>query len=689
MKKEKLQPEASQQGQNGLSEIGAPSANGEVDLPTTAAGAPEPIRGQPDDRGTDEAELEEGLDTTAAFEQLQQLLVGQQKSDLEALSHRLDEEKVGPDELSQWLPLAVRKAANRDGNFAAALGPTMANSFQDSVKRNPKALADAISPIMGPAIRRSISQAISGMIQSLNQTVEHSFSWSGLKWRWQAFKTNRPFAEVVLLNAFVYRVEQIFLIHRDDGSLLAHADASGVSGADADLVSGMLTAIQDFVQQSFGASEDDAVESMRVGDHHVWILPSPHALMAAVIRGVPPMELREDLFGELEKIHEETSEYLNDYQGDNTPFEMIVPRLESCLYSEARNKESNQPSAKRIVLPIVILLLPLLLAGWGAYWGGSQWLEGRRSDRVLAALQAPDSAELTYDNGVVNVVGQAKHDWIERSRRLVGMVDGLRELNLEALHDLDQAWLAYVDQLREEPGIVVADAKIDGDRYHISGLRDPLAVDPGQLLNDAGLDPNVVRSSWEPYRSLDPRFENLRVINRAPSHPGVTWKRLDGRLVATGSAPSQWFDEATTFMASVEDITVDIRSVENRDEQALASELATLQDVFVPFEKDSSQVRDVRRTEIVDIARRIARLRSAGRLLGKSFDVIVVGYMDSSETAQSSTLLARERANQVWKVLAENGAGKSGLFVRNGAKLTAKQNDGDYRGCAILVEQRN
>ena len=81
-------------------------------------------------------------------------------------------------------------------------------------------------------------------------------SKQGLKWRFEALRTRKPFAEVILLHTLVYQVEQIFLIHKDTGLTLQHVVSKAELANDPDLVSGMLTAIKDFVQDSFGAQRE-------------------------------------------------------------------------------------------------------------------------------------------------------------------------------------------------------------------------------------------------------------------------------------------------------------------------------------------------------------------------------------------------------------------------------------------------
>ena len=47
---------------------------------------------------------------------------------------------------------------------------------------------------------------------------------------------------------------------------------------------------------------------------------------------------------------------------------------------------------------------------------------------------------------------------------------------------------AYVQRLREEPGIVVASAEYRDGKWQVSGLRDPLAADPAVVLSQSGLN---------------------------------------------------------------------------------------------------------------------------------------------------------------------------------------------------------
>ncbi|MDX1644289.1 MAG: OmpA family protein, partial [Thermoanaerobaculia bacterium] len=197
------------------------------------------------------SETPETEDPTAELERLRELLVGEERRDLARLERRFDDWELTPEEVAELLPDAVAQATGDDERLAKALAPTLEAGIAESVHRNPQQITQAIYPILGPAIRKAISDTLSGFVETLNRAIEHSFSRRGLAWRWEAWRTGVPYAEIVLKRALVYRVEQVFLIHGETGLLLAHAALDESKSRDPDLVSGMLTAIRDFVADSF------------------------------------------------------------------------------------------------------------------------------------------------------------------------------------------------------------------------------------------------------------------------------------------------------------------------------------------------------------------------------------------------------------------------------------------------------
>ena len=166
---------------------------------------------------------------------LRALIVGPEQRSLAAIRARLDDKEGRAEDLAEVLPRVLLQHA-QDPHFTTALTPPIEKAITTSVQRNPKPLADALFPVMGPAIRKAVSAALAGMVESLNRTLEHAVSRRSLQWRIEARRTGKSFAEIVLLKTLLFRVEQVFLIDRKSGLLLAHVWDENAHVQDADMV---------------------------------------------------------------------------------------------------------------------------------------------------------------------------------------------------------------------------------------------------------------------------------------------------------------------------------------------------------------------------------------------------------------------------------------------------------------------
>lgn len=460
-----------------------------------------------DEEAPDPPESGEALEEELGL--LRSLLLGEEQEKITQVHQRLEDPQLHAEDISRVLPEAFLIRMGRDEKLTRALTPIIEDSFQVSVRRNPKILVDVIAPIMGPAIRRAIFQAISGMIQSFNHILEHSLSRRGLKWRLEAFRTGKPFAEVVLLHTLVYQVEQVFLIHRETGLLLQHVVTSSVKAMDADMVSGMLTAIQDFVQDSFGGDREDSLQAMQVGERTVWVEQGPHAVLAGVIQGNAPSQLRTVFEEALESIHLEQREALQAFAGDASVFEPCRVYLEECLQSQFRAEEEPE---KKSAWPVWLGLATVVLAlGIWGYWGV---LESRRWDAYLQRLEEepgivvtqaerrdggffvagmrdplaadprifvelaelnpeqvaarweaylsfspeftlrrsrkqlapPPEVKIEVVEGVLHISGRAPHEWISRVEERARAIPGIIDVDLHGLEDADRLLLEALER---------------------------------------------------------------------------------------------------------------------------------------------------------------------------------------------------------------------------------------------------
>lgn len=346
--------------------------------------------------------------------ELRDLLTGPEQRQLARILRRLDDPMLRAEEISRALPDAISLGISRDKRIARALQPTIDTALKSSVDKNPKIIADAIFPALGPAMRKAISATLMGMVQSLNHILNQSFSFRGLKWRIEAIRTQKSFAEVVLLHTLVYRVEQIYLIHRQTGVLLLHVGAELAENKDPDLISGMLTAIQDFVKDSFDSESGEMLDTLRMdGDHSVWIEHGPDAIMAAVIRGTPPVELRTRFMDILDRVHELFRTSLGDFDGRTEPFTLVKPDLEEALTCQVRD-------TKRAVSPLLWVLAAAVLS-LAMLWGWQIFTKHRHLQALLSQIRREPGIIITATekrNGQSMITG-LKDPMVQRVDQLI------------------------------------------------------------------------------------------------------------------------------------------------------------------------------------------------------------------------------------------------------------------------------
>jgi OOP family OmpA-OmpF porin len=314
----------------------------------------------------------EGTDKPLA--ELRAILLGPDRAAWESLRQRLDNPEQRAEDVAGVLAEAVRLRSGRhpDAKLRRALQPLVEEALQLSVKSNPRMLANALFPIFGKAIRRAITSELDGMLQTLSQTLEQSVSWRSVQWRLESMRTGKPYAEIVVLRSLLYHVEQVFLIHRNSGLLLQHVtapaqDAAAVDAKDPEMVSSMLTAIQDFVRDSVSGA-DDNLDTVRMGEIEVVMAYGADAILAGFVRGVSPPKLSRVFQNALDGIERKKAEELRNFAGDASQFDSCRPQLEACLVGQAG--ASGQPSkswgARAVLFGLPIALL-LALIGWWVY----------------------------------------------------------------------------------------------------------------------------------------------------------------------------------------------------------------------------------------------------------------------------------------------------------------------------------
>jgi len=323
------------------------------------------------------------------IDQIKEILFSNEKRALDALTRRLEGRESRVADIADVLPEALGRSHANDDRLNNALRIPVEECLKDSIQKDPQDFADALFPVMGPAIRKSITETLKTFTESINRAIEEKTSVKSIKWRMQARKAGIPYAQYLVQRNLAYRVDHAYLIQPNSGLLIADAHRPEATRKDDEAVTAMLTAIQDFVRESFSPNEKGDLETADIGEYSLWTMQGPSAMLACVIYGMPPRSLRDDFMDILERIHLQYSEQLDTFEGEKIL--KAVPLVEECLLSQ--NKElAEAPSKKKFGAFGLITLLGLGALAW---FGWQRFQFNQQAGDYLENLQAQPGIVLT------------------------------------------------------------------------------------------------------------------------------------------------------------------------------------------------------------------------------------------------------------------------------------------------------
>lgn len=545
-----------------------------------------------------------GPDGRADLGQLRKLLLGSEYQDLLQLQREFSDHSHTSEKISQVITEAIAIRSAQDDSISTALVPSVEDAIRVSAKRNPKRLANALFPVIGPAIRESVAETFAAMMQQMNQLMENSFSARSIKWRVDAFRTKRSFAEVMLSETFVYQVEQVFLIHRESSLLINHLTSANAIVKDPDMVSSMLTVVTDFVKDSFVVDRQQNVKSIKFGQLNLLFEAGPHAIVVAAVRGLIPSDLQISLREQLEDLHRLYGSKLETYDGNTDQFPDTYEQLEKCLLSEKKDEVGKAEEKKKIPWPAIIAISILVLAP--LLW----WL--------------------------FNKVEQNK-------------------------------WDNIVNQLQAESGIIVLDHYKKSGSYVVNGLRDPLAKDPAQVVASTEEFDRNIEWRMQSYFSNETDIVKRR-LNKVLNPPdGVTVGFHNANLVIKGKAKSSWIASLSNklpYVLGVNSVdTSQLQEIENIDLK-IQQLVGIIESVEVEFASNSSEIDFNQHEKLNQMLVSISELQNYLNKAGRTFKIGVLGFADRSGTSMTNILMSDRRAREVNDMLVFNGVAEEHLLAK-------------------------
>lgn len=575
-----------------------------------------------------------------ALEQLRELLFGEELAQLKAIRRDLKRFPT-PEEVARALPAAVALCDEKGVALREALAPPVEQALKVSVRENPQPLLDVIFPLLGPAIRRAVQSALRGAVQSLNQAMEYSLN---PHFRFQAWRSGLSFPEYVLLATLIYRVEHVFLIHNETGLVLAHSDDPEAETTDADMVAGMLSAIQSFMADSFKPTAGDALEEVQYGELALLVIGGSDASLTLAVRGQAPEELRVRAQEILEGIHFRDADALEDFDGDTAPFEACRPLLERLIESQSKPPSAVPSRAALVAMGVAVIVIGLGL--------GYATVHEMRFRSMLGQLESQPGVLVTrVDRGPTGT-------------DLFGLRDPLAEDPDPVVHAFDPDIRTHWESIQSNDMVMT--------RKRVQQvLAPPQTV---KLLLEDGTLRAVGRATSEwiertrllaptlpgVERYLEAGLEDLDPLNRVRAQlgtPDSVVLALDGRnLVASGVAENAWIQAATKRLEKHADVdSFDVSALENLEESRLRQKQTALQSRYIYFQEGTTVMKEPAASVLDQTARDWAAIVTMADKLQRTPVLTLIGQSDAVGTREINERLSLERARLIQNELVKRG----------------------------------
>ena len=589
--------------------------------------------------------ITDGFDEKS-YQVLKNLLLSKERQRLDALEFYFENPNAHAEKISLALPRAIKESDPlllREA-LDEALQETVEACLIESVHKEPALYVDALYPVILPMIKKSISESFKDVMQSLNLAIEEGLSINRFSWHYQAWRAGIPYREMVLRNTLAYRVEQAFLIDRETGLLLRHVSIDGIDELrDSDAISAMLTAIQDFTQDSFSANENDQLNTVEVGDYTVFLNRGTYAMLACVIQGIPPYQLRAQFDGILGDIHQHHTDLLKNFEGDSAPLAVIDVELTQCLLSERKNitEKTASVSGAYIFIPLFLILL---LVG---YWAYDQWkFEQRRLD-YLSLLQQYEGVVVTdntmkgdklmikglYDPLIVN-----PSEILKRSRLHTDEV----VTDWQPYHSLSPAIVILrLRKVLQIPSHVQVD--LNGTTLTFSGVAKKSWIK--KIMQITPVLTGITHVNIDKLKNYD---QSITQHLQPPTTTNFSYE--DGRLQLNGVAPLRWHQQATKKIAALKFVNqVQWSTLEITEAIKLQQLKERVEKQAIYFTK--SVAITVKADVLQTLIDEINEMLTLSQQLNKTMILTITGYTDGVDSTEYNTALATTRAQKMVELL--------------------------------------
>ncbi len=501
---------------------------------------------------------------------------------------------------------ALHDRQNSDSSIVPIIQPIIQSSVENSVSQQSDKLTTILYPLVGSMVRKAVAAFLNQFIEKTNALIENAVSIKGWKMRYAAWRAGVPFSQYLVSQAYRYKVETVLLIHRETGTLLSHISNNTYESDNVDLVSSMLSAINDFVSDSFAEHDNlQQLDEVKTDDVSLYVCHGPNAILAVASKGSIPSQDRDTFLQTLEQVHGVFSDELHSYNGDPSPFSNVDNLLYNCILTQRKDADEK---AKRPWFGYIVLLLAMaLLIGYSTLKYSAY--------NTLHSLQ-----DISALPGYVLTSGS---------------IENVNEVTISVLRDpftkSIESWI--IENNINDKNIQITEQSYISLEPEIVALKLVSLIDHYQELS--------MDSSYKVTGEID--WQNNQVfLTELNAIAGVSQLNVDTSLVSV--------------------ITID-----NVDNEAVLFTLfkqyiGQIAQTKIEFFQNHTDLSDDSVRELVNVSNIIIQAQTIADKLDIQFNLLLIGTTDSIGSEKTNFTLSSKRAAAVKALLAKNNVDTKKIF---------------------------
>ena len=306
--------------------------------------------------------------TSQGVSKLKELLFEGDAERLADLSRRIDivHERAGSADrfshsVSEVLDKAIERAEREHPDeLKTALAPVVVQTVKAEILNSQDALVQALYPMTGQMVKAYVASAMKDLVNQINRRLESN----ALMLRIKSITTGNSMAELALAESQRLVVEELLLIRRGTGELIARwPENSGRANHDH-IMGGVLSAINSFATETLEPDEN-TLRQIDLGAAQVYLRSSPTFLLAAKCAGTAGASIEQIIDDEFLATVSGLNGKTDQAESARVGMLELGPRISERI--EKRYEKLDRPAFGISPVKLVSALVGLPLLAWIAW----------------------------------------------------------------------------------------------------------------------------------------------------------------------------------------------------------------------------------------------------------------------------------------------------------------------------------